>query len=516
MDALGNIDEAELRGYPIMFTKMSISTITVQARISNLRFTEESLIDFLECAGSIIRVDCNFGHKINPEHIAKPKPRSKRGRKPQVKKPPNRKRQGDGTNFDSMIQFHVIGTHDRPVPALERRQRTSVPLPDVNGVKWERVTKTYLMKLFRNGKIIVPGVLCEDMTDIHLPLQTLSRYLSDLIPAPESAPIELVSHFPIMRNYKLELQHCHDAVLPLRIDLHKLLEYGNRHFYTLLNTNINDITELLLSPRFEGRSSPQEHGWKEFAKSWNGYTVLPVDTKTSLLWLQNRMANKNLYVDVHRMIEILQRPSFRAVYEDFIIYVRETRWALPDHALQQILYYMMHDQIKSLHHELKSHDDNKLSYIRYDPSRYNGFLIKIKTPTSAKPDKKTTIKIFNSGLINIDGANNRHEAELIYLWLNKLFVTNPDLLYRKGAQENVEPDHEFPDEVPDEAEAAMMPIEEEDEKLSAEESVEDPFWQEDDVDYDEEVGSTASSMSISRDNSISDIDNINLEADSEP
>lgn len=506
MDALNKIDEGELRSYPLIFTNMIISTITVQARISNLRFMEESLIDFLECTGNITRIDCNFGHKTGPNYIPKPKNKTNRGRKRQPKKVTNRKRQGDGSNFDSMIQFHVLGTHDRPVPTLERRQRVSTPLPEVGGVKWERVTKTYLMKLFRNGKIIVPGVLCEDMSDIREPLQTLADYISDLLPAPESAPIGLVTHFPIMRNYKLELLHCHDTTLPLRIDLNRLLTYGNRHFYTLLNTNVSDITELLVGPRFEGRISPQEHGWKEFARSWNGYRVPQVDTKSSLNWLQSRMGNKNLYVNVKRMTEILQRNSFRDMYEHFVIYVRESRWSLPDHALQQILFYMMHDELKGLYGELKGHDDNKLSYIRYDPQRYNGFLIKIKTPAPAKPDKKTTIKIFNSGLINIDGANNRHEAELIYLWLNKLFVQNPDLLYRKGAQENVEPDAEFPDEVPDvePVDTRMVPIEEE------EDDVEDPYWQEDDVDYDDdETEQTASTISgISREQSTSSIGDI--------
>jgi hypothetical protein len=173
---------------------------------------------------------------------------------------------------------------------------------------------------------------------------------------------------------------------------------------------------------------------------------------------------------------------------------------------------MMYSELKDLYSKLKSHDDNKLSYIRYDPSRYNGFLIKIKTPTPTKPGKKTTIKIFNSGLINIDGANNRKEAELIYLWLNKLFVTNPDLLYRKGAQENVEPDSEFPDEVvneEDEEDTGMVPIEDEEP-----DSEEDPFWQEDDVDYEDgnDAGTDTNASGISREGSISDIDNINLES----
>jgi hypothetical protein len=70
----------------------------------------------------------------------------------------------------------------------------------------------------------------------------------------------------------------------------------------------------------------------------------------------------------------------------------------------------------------------------------------MKTPTQAKPDKTSTVKVFTSGKLNIDGDNTREEAELIYLWLNKLFVTIPELIYREGEIVTTGPDEEFPDE----------------------------------------------------------------------
>lgn len=458
MDALKGLDIDELRTYRCIFTPMVISTITVQAHFSNLHFKEADLIDFVTCPqikkGPIMKIDCNYGHWKSNKYVSPKKERkSNRGRKPQPPKPTTRRRLGDGTNFDSQIQFCVLGTHDRPVPPgmsgrPERRTKNTIPLPDRDGVKWERITKLYLLKLFRNGKIVVPGVLCEDLSDIEAPLKYLARYISKIVDL-EKPSVRLTSYYPIMRNYKLELIGCHDKEMPVCIDLRKLQAYGNKHFYTLLNTNINDITELILRPIFDSPVSPHRNGWKEFTRSWNAYNTPMVDTRLGLNWLQDKVNNKNLYVNAERLAAILQQDEFKQIYDFFMMYLRHTKVALPDFVLQRILYYMMHDRLEKLYKSLTNHPDNKLSYIRYDSERYNGFLIKIKTPTKAKPDKKTTVKIFASGKINIDGDNDRAEAELIYLWLNKLFVTNPDLLYRKGEHAHQGPDPEFPDEVPD-------------------------------------------------------------------
>jgi len=456
MDALKGLDIDELRKYRCIFTTMRISTITVQAQFSNLHFKEADLIDFVAYPdikkGPIMKIDCNYGHWKSDKYVSpKAERKSKRGRKPQPPKITNRKRLGDGTNFDSQIQFCVTGVHDRAVlagPKTEKRPKNVQPLPDVGGVKWERVTKIYLLKLFRNGKIIVPGVLCEDLSDIDAPLKYLARYISRIVDTGKPA-IQLTGRYPIMRNYKLELIGCRDKEMPVCIDLRKLQAYGNKHFYTLLNTNLNDITELILRPIFDSPISPHRHGWKEFTKSWNAFNTPLVDTRLSLNWLQDKVNNKNLYVNADRLAVILQQDEFKQIYDFFMMYLRHTKVKLQDFVLQRILYYMLYDRLEKLYKTLANHPDNKLSHIRYDPARYNGFLIKIKTPTEAKPNKKTTVKIFASGKINIDGDNDRQEAELIYLWLNKLFYTNPDLLYRKGEHINQGPDDEFSDEDPD-------------------------------------------------------------------
>ena len=75
--------------------------------------------------------------------------------------------------------------------------------------------------------------------------------------------------------------------------------------------------------------------------------------------------------------------------------------------------------------------------INYNKEKFSGLIFKVSTPTEEKPNKKTTIKIFDSGKIGIDGATNAHFVKKIYRWINKLFTSyNYVILYNVG-HENV-------------------------------------------------------------------------------
>lgn len=51
---------------------------------------------------------------------------------------------------------------------------------------------------------------------------------------------------------------------------------------------------------------------------------------------------------------------------------------------------------------------------------------KFYRPIVTKPDKTATIKILPRGKVNFDGLNTEEEAELIYLWLNRLYTKYRD------------------------------------------------------------------------------------------
>ena len=80
------------------------------------------------------------------------------------------------------------------------------------------------------------------------------------------------------------------------------------------------------------------------------------------------------------------------------------------------LYQILVEDTKS-----KSPDVDNVIEVRYNPERYPGLTIKLLTPIPTNSNKRTTIKIFKSGKINIDGATSPECAEKYYYWLNWYF-----------------------------------------------------------------------------------------------
>lgn len=74
-----------------------------------------------------------------------------------------------------------------------------------------------------------------------------------------------------------------------------------------------------------------------------------------------------------------------------------------------------------------------INSIQYDLEKYAGIKIKFKRPlhiiSKSKDEyKNITVKIYQSGKINIDGGKLIDEIEELYFWLNNVFMTNRDHL----------------------------------------------------------------------------------------
>jgi hypothetical protein len=117
-----------------------------------------------------------------------------------------------------------------------------------------------------------------------------------------------------------------------------------------------------------------------------------------------------------------------------------------DHIYSRIVYFAIRDWALRIKTKLDSERENLLSHFKYDPEKYSGFIIKVKTPNVADDNKRTTIKIFPSGKINIDGATSRADAEYIYWWLNSIFATNPRLSFADVLANYNDTDSEFSDD----------------------------------------------------------------------
>jgi hypothetical protein len=201
-----------------------LSTITVEAKISNINFKEKDLIQLLSLdeKSDIIKIGCNFNEYISDRYIelTKPVKKSNRGRKKKNKPVSTRKIQGNGKYFNSQITFTILDSIDK--------------------------NKFYHLKLFTNGTIQIPYV-CNENIEIIKPIIVLiidkiNNFKNIKIDAEKN--IEIVYIKSIMRNYKFNIHEEN-----LFIDLYKfqniLLDYKNvqidTDIYKLYNLELNLI-----------------------------------------------------------------------------------------------------------------------------------------------------------------------------------------------------------------------------------------------------------------------------------
>jgi hypothetical protein len=190
-----------------MFTPLQPSTLTASGRLSNILIMEE---DFIKHApmptGSILKICCNFGKKINPDYKSPVRAKtSQRGRKPKNKLPKKRRVQGSGEYFNSQVTFYIR-------------------VPDKN---------EYLIKLFRNGTFQVPGVQNPAMTDLVQPVLILRDYLRSTF---DRNDINVIDFRALMRNYKCRIINA----AKYRIYVDKLEQFINMEKYSDRNREFVD------------------------------------------------------------------------------------------------------------------------------------------------------------------------------------------------------------------------------------------------------------------------------------
>jgi hypothetical protein len=201
-----------------------LSTITVEAKISNINFKEKELIELLSLddKSDIIKIGCNFKEYISDKYLelTKPVKKSNRGRKKKVKPVSNRKVQGNGKYFNSQITFTILDSINKE--------------------------KFYHLKLFTNGTIQIPYVCDENIEIIKPIINIIINKVQNLkdIKVDSNKNIEITYIKSIMRNYKFNLIEQN-----IYIDLYKfqniLLNYKNDQYildiYKLYNLELSLI-----------------------------------------------------------------------------------------------------------------------------------------------------------------------------------------------------------------------------------------------------------------------------------
>lgn len=158
-------------------TSLSLTTLTIHGKLSNIIFHEEEIVDMLDLSQAdnrILKIECNFGEYYHPRPYIK-LAEKKRTTRHKTSRGHQRRFQGNGLCFGSQITFYIYN---------------------------DEYNKTYIIKLFRGGEIQVSGIRTPNTQDVIKPLILLRNFLRREF-AEEN--IDLMEIRPVMRNYTSRL-----------------------------------------------------------------------------------------------------------------------------------------------------------------------------------------------------------------------------------------------------------------------------------------------------------------------
>lgn len=127
-----------------------LSTMTLDGKISNVKFDKVDAINHLAVTSSIVEIGCNYGYMILEEYKSMTCYKDRMGKKQKRVDQRSSRKQGFGTHFNSQITFTIVSDKD--------------------------AINSYQVKLFTNGRVQIPGIgklskrndeLLEDILDYH-------------------------------------------------------------------------------------------------------------------------------------------------------------------------------------------------------------------------------------------------------------------------------------------------------------------------------------------------------------
>jgi hypothetical protein len=198
-----------------IFTTPISTTNTMEGYISNVKFHESELILEVLPDEDVVIYRCNYG-KVIYEGYTEPvvTKLTNRGRKKKTKKKKFRKKQGNGTDFNSQLTFVI------------RSPSVAIGPPNSAGIcEVPSSAQVYKFKVFRTGKIQLPGVHQRDIDNViasaRLIAQILNVHLHPGVHDPACIS-QMINMNPVMKNYKFTVRVPPGHILDLK-ELGKLV-----------------------------------------------------------------------------------------------------------------------------------------------------------------------------------------------------------------------------------------------------------------------------------------------------
>lgn len=217
---LFKIENEKKKMKKLILTPLELSTITICAQFSNIVFHEKDILNKIKNIphkyNNILRIYCNYGEIRGEKYVEKEKKKkSNRGRKPIIR---NKKRKINGlgkfkgTCFASQITFEIknMNCHD--------------------------ARDIYKIKLFRNGKIQIPGGVKQDMSDIKPMIIYVHNFVKDKL----KIDSKILFIEKAMINYKCKLIDDN-----LRIKISELKKYIITKYKHHINPKVSNHLKLL-------------------------------------------------------------------------------------------------------------------------------------------------------------------------------------------------------------------------------------------------------------------------------
>jgi len=190
---------------------ISLTLITAEGLIDNIKFDEKKFIRELELSKRIIKIQSNYGDVLindeyanllenekgskNDKDSKDGKVKKKRGRKASKKITTERKKQGSERVFHSQIEFFFYN-------------------PRINN-------SIITIKLFVNGRIQIPGVKNENFKDVMEPIEYFVNYINKYknIKIDNNKKCELMYITSVMENYKTSLKIMNPCLQGMKVNL---------------------------------------------------------------------------------------------------------------------------------------------------------------------------------------------------------------------------------------------------------------------------------------------------------
>ena len=231
--------------------------------------------------------------------------------------------------------------------------------------------KIYKIKIFRNGNFQAPGIKHKDMSDILMPLNTLTQYLRTHF----GADIHISYIISVMRNYL--------SYIRMPTFESSIRDYNNK--YKIIGTHLylDKLDEKCRQEKTSLYMTPNE-------------ATAVLDT-LKCVYRTHGIGNK---LSISSNTHMVNNANVNADTDSFRLALR--------------IYDYMH--IATM----------KIAGISNNTEKSGGLLLKFDRPIPDKPNKKMTIKIMATGKFNFDGCNSELEVWEVYYWLHNIFRRHMD------------------------------------------------------------------------------------------